>query len=195
VGEKKNSLPDVVFTLFKTAKDIANYNFILLNNLRKRFKEWSSTQKIGDLMVAMSHYFKIYKTYAEQYESVLEVVDLYQNKKPDQAFINILNNGKSHPLSQTQAVNSLLILPVQRVPRYVLLLTDLLKNTDDNHTDYTDTKNALESISSVAEEIDRAIGKAKSSVKCLQIQLMIESQFGKKSLLLPTLLEPHRNFY
>lgn len=37
-----------------------------------------------------------------------------------------------------------LIKPVQRVPKYVLLLKDLLKNTSNIHCDYDNISKALE---------------------------------------------------
>lgn len=37
-------------------------------------------------------------------------------------------------------MKTLLIDPVFRLPKYVLLFKDLLKNTDEDHPDYKNTK-------------------------------------------------------
>jgi hypothetical protein len=40
-------------------------------------------------------------------------------------------------------LESIIIKPVQRLPKYILLFKDLLKNTMDNHLDYENIKKAL----------------------------------------------------
>ena len=35
-------------------------------------------------------------------------------------------------------INSYLVLPIQRIPRYVMLLEDMFKHTPINHVDHTD---------------------------------------------------------
>ncbi len=45
-----------------------------------------------------------------------------------------------------------LIQPVQRVPRYRLLLIELLKHTRESHPDWADLKAALENVRSVRVE-------------------------------------------
>lgn len=46
-----------------------------------------------------------------------------------------------------------LILPVQRLPRYVLLLRDLLKFTPEEHTDFENLSKAVDKMSSVADYV------------------------------------------
>ena len=40
-------------------------------------------------------------------------------------------------------IRDFLIMPVQRVPRYILLLKDILKHTETTHRDYQDLKDAM----------------------------------------------------
>lgn len=42
-----------------------------------------------------------------------------------------------------------MIKPVQRLPKYVLLLKELLKNTQQSHPDYQNVKKALEQFEEV----------------------------------------------
>jgi len=88
----------------------------------------------------------------------------------------------------------MLILPVQRIPRYVLLLSDLRNNTDTSHPDYENLTKSYNAIKAVADSIDESIGKAKSRAQCIEIQGRLESLFGKKALPIPTLVEAHRVF-
>lgn len=49
-----------------------------------------------------------------------------------------------------------LILPVQRIPRYKLLLGEILKNTPDDHSGRSDTVAAVDTISDIAKELDES---------------------------------------
>jgi len=138
--------------------------------LRKRFQDWSPTQQIADILLTMTPYLKMYKLYGENYEHALVGIDRYKNKIQNSRFVEILAEGEKHPLAARKNLECMLILPVQRIPRYVLLLTSL------------------------ADSIDEAIGKAKSRSQCIEIQSRIENLFGRKALPIPTLVEAHRVF-
>jgi len=88
----------------------------------------------------------------------------------------------------------MLILPIQRVPRYVLLLQDLLKNTDPNHPDYPSLEESTEAMKVVAHQINTAIAQAESRAQCVRIQEMFETKLGSKALPITTLVEAHRIF-
>jgi hypothetical protein len=121
-------------------------------------------------------------------------IDRYKNKIQNSRFVEILAEGEKHPLAARKNLECMLILPVQRIPRYVLLLTDLLNNTDKNHPDYDNITKSYQAIKSLADSIDEAIGKAKSRSQCIEIQSRIENLFGRKALPIPTLVEAHRVF-
>jgi len=59
-----------------------------------------------------------------------------------------------------QALESLLIQPVQRVPRYKMLLQDLVKKSPPTHPDHSDLVSALEKMTGLAEQLDDTIKKA-----------------------------------
>ncbi|OMH82955.1 FYVE, RhoGEF and PH domain-containing protein 3 [Zancudomyces culisetae] len=53
-------------------------------------------------------------------------------------------------------INSLLILPVQRIPRYKLLLETILKNTDHLDKDFNDLADVLLSVSLIANDMNES---------------------------------------
>ena len=55
-------------------------------------------------------------------------------------------------------LNALLITPVQRIPRYKMLLEDVIKNTPDCHPDKKSLKEALEQIDALAWHINEQVG-------------------------------------
>lgn len=70
----------------------------------------------------------------------------------------------------------MLIQPVQRVPRYRLLLAELLKCTPETHPDYEPCEKALLKIEDVAIHVNESVRAKENQEKLLQIQ---ESFSGK----------------
>jgi hypothetical protein len=77
---------------------------------------------------------------------------------------------RSHPRQVTPdckglTIQSLLIMPVQRIPRHILLLTDLAKHTPPEHPDFDLLTKAVERTKEVAIVINDAKGRAESNTK------------------------------
>eukprot|EP00466_Bigelowiella_natans_P019571 jgi/Bigna1/146608/aug1.118_g21316 len=77
---------------------------------------------------------------------------------------------------------SLLIRPVQRVPRYRLLLEAYLKYTDEGHPDYQDLQEALISIQKTADMINKDVENQRQRAKVEEIQ----TKFGLQGLVAPS---------
>ena len=81
----------------------------------------------------------------------------------------------TNPECDRLEVNDHLILPVQRVTRYVLLLQDLLKNTETTHPDYGNIVQALDMVRRLSAEVNEAKRKEESMTKLFQIQKEVEN--------------------
>jgi len=81
-----------------------------------------------------------------------------------------LTKCQSHPLAERQTIHSFLILPVQRIPRYALLLNELIKSTKEDHPDYEFIKQAHTKMKEVGLDIDMAIKDAERRAMCLELQ-------------------------
>ncbi|GAB1601612.1 rho guanine nucleotide exchange factor 39-like [Argonauta hians] len=82
--------------------------------------------------------------------------------------------------------NALLITPVQRVPRYKLLLEDLLEHTPTSHYDYYDLQEATKQICNIAIHINEHIRQHENFQKMLTIQRSLGTT--------PKILSPGREF-
>lgn len=71
---------------------------------------------------------------------------------------------------------SLLIGPVQRITRYVLLLKELSKYTWTEHPDHDQLKLATASIAQIAEEVNEAKRKAEGIQRTLSIQTKLDDR-------------------
>jgi hypothetical protein len=54
-------------------------------------------------------------------------------------------------------LESFLITPIQRIPRYVLLLTELLKHTEPSHPDHELLQKAIPLVKDVAEFVNTSM--------------------------------------
>ena len=72
-------------------------------------------------------------------------------------------------------VSDHLILPVQRVTRYVMLLGDLVRHTEESHPDYQNLQAALVVIRKLSADVNEAKGKEESMTKRFEIQKEIEN--------------------
>ena len=79
----------------------------------------------------------------------------------------------ARPALRHLRLNALLIMPVQRVPRYMLLLRELLAHTDAAHPDRAALERALACVQGVADRINEAKRRAEAHerVAALQRQL------------------------
>jgi len=76
-------------------------------------------------------------------------------------------------------------MPVQRIPRYLMLLKELLKCTPSDHVDYVDLIKAHEKIATVALDVNEAERNAENLNTIYQIQTLLGDQ-------VETIVEPHR---
>lgn len=63
-------------------------------------------------------------------------------------------------------------MPIQRIPRYRLLLQELLKLTDQNDPEYKKLNDALEIIKNVAAEINKQKAHAEEVFELNQLSKM-----------------------
>ena len=75
---------------------------------------------------------------------------------------------------------NLLVTPIQRIPRYNLLLSDLFAKTSPSHPDYANLRCALDKMEEVTQYLDKDIKMAENHQKFLQL-----SAKGAKKLLAP----------
>jgi len=81
-------------------------------------------------------------------------------------------------------LSSFLIMPVQRIPRYKMLLQELLKYTDNNHRDFEKLTSACQ----IIEEVARSLNNDMKSKELRRNTIEICEQFDDLSLLSPSRL-------
>ncbi|PRP77565.1 hypothetical protein PROFUN_00426 [Planoprotostelium fungivorum] len=130
------------------------------SQLESRVNVWCWTQQLGDIFLALSDFLKIYVAYVNNYDVALGTIEKLQTQEP--LFNDYLRWAQdNHPECNHLPLNAFLIMPIQvtqrqtfRIPRYVMLLTDLDKNTPDYHIDKDNLSEALEKVKGVASLIN-----------------------------------------
>jgi len=139
--------------IFLNVQMIAKINDEFLDELHKERAKWPE--------VEYAHIFKsnskklsgVYKRYVSNFDEaetkLLAIAESNDPKMRDKH--RYLTNAKTHPDAKGLDLRSFLIQPVQRVPRYQMLLQDLLAHTPEDHRDQQPLKEALEKITEVAK--------------------------------------------
>lgn len=107
-----------------------------------------------------------------------------ESKSPK--FHAFLKKCESRPECGRQTLQQLLINPVQRLPRYSLLLKEILKVTDESNPDKADLKEAIDKIAEVLTHINEDKRKTEDIVAMFEIVNDIEGA--------PSLLSAQRHF-
>eukprot|EP01105_Mastigella_eilhardi_P006677 TRINITY_DN1821_c0_g1_i1.p1 TRINITY_DN1821_c0_g1~~TRINITY_DN1821_c0_g1_i1.p1 ORF type:complete len:1100 (+),score=212.35 TRINITY_DN1821_c0_g1_i1:105-3302(+) len=186
VDPVRSRLPEELAHILSNLGVIQQYSLFLLTELEKRMTTWSKSQRLGDVFVKFASFLKVYTTYVNCYETCFQLVN--EQIKKDKEFKDHLEACKNNPACKGLDMHSFLILPVQRIPRYVLMLNDLFKNTPEDHPDRADLEKALQGIRNVAGFVNEKKREAEYMNEVFAIQ---ETLVGVTE---GELVAPHRRF-
>mmetsp|Transcript_18373 Transcript_18373/g.28769 ORF Transcript_18373/g.28769 Transcript_18373/m.28769 type:complete len:328 (-) Transcript_18373:37-1020(-) len=122
---------------------------------------------------------KLYTQYCNNYSIAQgKLHEMQQTNKKFVAFQKQMRDLQDSALD----IDSFLIMPIQRIPRYILLLQDLLSHTPGRHVDYETTKAAIAKLEEVANHANQSIGDVQNTEMILKIQ---DQLIGMGNLLQP----------
>jgi len=146
--------PAEINTLFRNIESIALLHLKFLADMQARRNEWQDapTQCIADLFLNFAPFFKTYTAYVNDHDDATEILTqlLKSSGKRAERFQNFERQCRNHPRAKGEMLSSFLIMPIQRVPRYRLLLGELCKHTVPEHPDFDGLKKALALVHRVA---------------------------------------------
>jgi hypothetical protein len=127
---------------------------------------------MGQIFLGLSAYLKIYQNYLVGFDGALtRRADLMTRNKD---FAKFIEQAQQDPRAFGFAIETLLIEPVQRIPRYKMLLAELLKYTEDDHEDRPKIVEALGKVADVAMQNNEAIRQRENSEKLMEIMMSIQ---------------------
>ncbi|MDP2438890.1 MAG: hypothetical protein Q8P67_24355, partial [archaeon] len=172
---------DEIKNIFGSIETIHNINVNLLEQLEDRFKSWNDETMLGDIFESFSPYFKLYAAYCDRQSAAASLLRECMKRQSVQDFV-----ARQRPLCNGQLPSALLILPVQRIPRYQMLLADLRMKTPADHRDQPHLAKALESVTQTSEYVEESILKAEKTRNFAEISSKIDG--------LSSHIAPHRRF-
>ncbi|KAL6044748.1 RhoGEF domain containing protein [Balamuthia mandrillaris] len=176
---------NTLIDIFSNVSGLLALNLDLLASLEQRISQWSDTQCLGDIFLQMSPYLKCYAQYCNYYDKAVDT--LHRVKASYPTFANFLKMCNKYPECKGKSLANFLVMPVQRIPRYTLLLQDLLKHTETTHKDYDNLCSALQKMEEVTNHLDESLSIARTH----HILLKLQNIFGPECM---DLMEPHRLF-
>lgn len=140
-------------TLFPDLETIIQLNSNLLDTLQQRFCDWNEdSSTIGDVILQFTPYFKMYQNYVNNHENATKLITELMTKNTD--FAQFIEHQQSDVRCKGQTLQSYLILPIQRMPRYELCLREMIKLTDNSHPDLKNLKECFKKVVDVNQIIN-----------------------------------------
>lgn len=174
---------DKVHSIFSNIEIIKNFNVVLLKDLERIMSNWSSHSILSGVFLQMADFLKLYTTFINNYTSSMETLASCA-KIP--GFTELLEKCKSDPRCHGLDLPSLLIMPVQRIPRYILLLTEIHKHTPKNHPDLEKLTKSLAKVKAVADDINEARREAEALTRIYELTTKIDGLDDLESLISPS---------
>uniref|UniRef100_A0A0K2TZB4 FYVE, RhoGEF and PH domaincontaining protein 4like [Nasonia vitripennis] n=1 Tax=Lepeophtheirus salmonis TaxID=72036 RepID=A0A0K2TZB4_LEPSM len=174
---------DVLPQMFANIKSIYKFHAeFLLPQLRERMENWKgSNQRIGDIFVKFSPFFKMYTEYVKNFGSAIHLINHIYNK--NSKFAGIMDDIHSMPECGNLSLQHHMLTPIQRIPRYEMLLKDYLKKLPEDSDDREDSEKALHLVSTAAAHANDAMKRIEKFKKLLEVQ---ECLSGTVDLVNPT---------
>merc|ERR1712137_45951 len=182
---------DDVRNIFGSLNIITPVNKLLLQELRTRLQASEADYLlIGEAFQTLAYGLKSYTAYCNDYESARLILARLK-KNPD--FVVFFEKISQNEKLRGKTLFDFMILPVQRIPRYRMLLQEILKNTWDTHPDYPALRDACTNINSTAQSVEDSQEKFANINKIVSIQqdLRMPKKMEKD---VGTLLQADRKF-
>ncbi|KAL7718098.1 Rho guanine nucleotide exchange factor [Entamoeba marina] len=146
--------PEQCKKIFSDIQMILSVNEQFLKSFQSIIHHWTSESKIGGLFIKLAPFLKIYGEYCKNYPEALKTLKELGPSHPFFNFYFSTIREKAPDDYKKFEVTSFLITPIQRIPRYKLLLNDLLKHTPSTHPDFKELSDGFNIVSQVAISVN-----------------------------------------
>ncbi|KAF7269734.1 hypothetical protein GWI33_017252 [Rhynchophorus ferrugineus] len=174
VQEKRLLKTDDFEILFGNITTIYRINKELLEELDKGY------HNVANAFSKIAPFLKLYSVFAYDFRNNLRILQNARTLNP--LFAKFVENQESRPEVQSK-LSALLITPIQRVPRYKLLLTQLYELTSPKEKDYKHLRECLLKIEDAALHINNIVEEQENAQRLLELQRCLRS--GEPNIIMP----------
>ncbi|XP_029026434.1 rho guanine nucleotide exchange factor 17-like [Betta splendens] len=182
--------PLLVDEMFYQIPEILEHHEHFLEQVSGCVGQWHDRQTIGHLLIqsfSKETLANVYSAYIDNFLNAKDAVRIAKEAKP--AFHKFLEQNMREN-KEKQALDDLMIKPVQRIPRYELLVKDLLKHTSEDHPDHPLLLDAQRDIKRLAERINKGRRSAEEVEREARVIQEIEAHIEG----VEHILNPQRKF-
>ncbi|XP_061523421.1 FYVE, RhoGEF and PH domain-containing protein 4-like isoform X1 [Phycodurus eques] len=178
----RGSFPaEVVRNIFCNISSIYSFHSqFLLPDLEDCIGHWHECPGLGNVLLQHAPFLRMYADYVSNFDQATELVRIWTERSS--AFRNIIEDIQSQEVCASLTLQHHMLEPVQRIPRYEMLLRDYVKKVPSNNPDYEFAQQSLQTISMAANHSNSAIHKAESIKRLLEIYEMV----GEEEVVNPT---------
>nr|XP_020659482.1 FYVE, RhoGEF and PH domain-containing protein 3 isoform X3 [Pogona vitticeps] len=160
---------EVITGIFSNISSIYRFHEqFLLPELKTRImEEWNTNPRLGDILQKLAPFLKMYGEYVKNFDRAMDLVNTWMQRSSP--FKDIIQNVQKQEICGNLTLQHHMLEPVQRIPRYELLLKDYLKKLPGESPDRKDAEKSLELISTAANHSNAAIRKMEKMHKLLEV--------------------------
>lgn len=142
--EDVESIFSVVAKLYIHHQEFSKY-------LRERVLDFDlfASKSLGDLFIQHTAFFELYSGYINNYDNSLATVQRCKKEIPK--FFQFVEEAEAREECEYADLSSFLIQPIQRIPRYVMLLNALMRKTSKAHPCYEQLFKATQKIKDMTD--------------------------------------------
>lgn len=164
----------MLLRIFSNIEPICGFNEKLFNKLSFLSKNYHHYAVFGNIMLEFLPFFKLYYTYCNEFEqnnATIMKIKADQAHNPEYKTISQWFSSLEYtPALKNLDLNSMLVMPVQRLPKYVLLFKDLIKHTEETHPDHKNLKKCLDMFVDINEENNKKMNMYLKNIKLFELQ-------------------------
>eukprot|EP00301_Raphidiophrys_heterophryoidea_P022250 c6452_g1_i1.p1 GENE.c6452_g1_i1~~c6452_g1_i1.p1 ORF type:complete len:1187 (-),score=328.40 c6452_g1_i1:226-3786(-) len=142
-----------------------------LGNKGQKITFATAPLNVGKMLRELAPNLNVYAEWVNSYEKVMTTID---TARQDKKAKKVLDEGIINPLARNMDISSYCIMPIQRIPRYELLIKELIKNTSTDRIEYGLLRHAhtmIKDMADVCNEGKRSaeqMQKAHNILQCLK---------------------------
>ncbi|CAD8151511.1 unnamed protein product [Paramecium octaurelia] len=147
-----------------------NFEFLKILKTKEKIVNEKPYDKIMDQITVLLAGFKFYYDYCKEFDASKKMRDNYSNtNQVYKKFFMDLKKKQNTQLSNLD-VESYLIKPVQRLPKYILLYKDLLKHTSKDHPDFKNIEQCLKFFEEINDKNNNEMKVYLEQLKIIELQ-------------------------
>jgi hypothetical protein len=162
---------------------LLNLHLGLRDELRVRVAQWSRVAEVGGIFLKLVPFLKLHTEYVKTYDVAIQKLTELRANAPFTAFMRTCTSAARAGLSGEQYMQTLLIAPIQRIPRYQMLLNECLKATPLQHSDHEQLHRAVEGVRAVANHINDSKKEDDTRRRVAALQRKIQGSIERMSWL------------